>query len=318
LFPYLQAGGRAVILAEEWQTVDAVLHLHWLLKYAGLRDRVSLLWNANNTFGFERIPWSQLSEASTITTVSRYMKHRMREYGIDAVVIPNGLPADAFEAPARGPVQQLRSRFRDRTLLTKMARWDPDKRWLATMALVAELKRLGWRPLLLARGGNEPHGREVMAAAHAAGLRVADRTPKREGSGGLLEALAGLGDVDVVNLQAFVQPEGRRVLFRGSEVVLANSSHEPFGLVGLEAMAAGGLACTGGSGEDYAAAGQNSLVLESEDPNEFIAMLRRLRARPAEARALRRAGRVTARRYAWNEIVDRVLMPRLEPPNARC
>src|SRR5690349_1989453 len=51
LMPLLAAGGRAVVLAEEWQTVDAVLHLDALLKRAGLRERVTMFWNANNTFG---------------------------------------------------------------------------------------------------------------------------------------------------------------------------------------------------------------------------------------------------------------------------
>jgi len=50
------------------------------------------------------------------------------------------------------------------------------------------------------------------------------------------------------------------VALRGSLVVLADSVHEPFGLVGLEAMAVRGLACTGGTGEDYAEPGRNALV----------------------------------------------------------
>ena len=38
LLPHAQGGGRAVVLAEEWQTVDALLHLDWLLRNAGVRD----------------------------------------------------------------------------------------------------------------------------------------------------------------------------------------------------------------------------------------------------------------------------------------
>ena len=56
------------------------------------------------------------------------MRHRMRGIGIDPMVIPNGLSGDAFDPPDRSVVAELRRRFRDRTLLTKMARWDPDKR----------------------------------------------------------------------------------------------------------------------------------------------------------------------------------------------
>ena len=312
LSPRLRLGDRAVVLAEEWQTADAVLHLHWLLGSLGLRDRVSILWNANNTFGFERIPWDRLREAALITTVSRYMKHCMGGIGIDPMVIPNGLPADAFDPPDRSVVVELRRRFRDRTLLSKMARWDPDKRWLSTISIVAEMKRQGWRPLLIARGGSEPHGGEVLGSARCQGLRVIDRGWRGTGAQGFFEALGEVGDADVVNLVSRVDPEARRALFRASNTVLANSGHEPFGLVGLETMAAGGIACTGCSGEEYAVAGHNALVLQTAEPREFMGLYRWLCAHPCEARALRRAGRSTARHYAWPEVLERVLLPRVD------
>jgi glycosyltransferase involved in cell wall biosynthesis len=299
-------------MAEEWQTVDSVLHLDWLLRSHGVRDRVSILWNANNTYGFERIDWDRLSRVAVITTVSRYMKHQMWKEGIDPLVIPNGLAADAFDPPDRPAVRELRRRFRGRTLLAKMARWDRDKRWLEAVEIVAEMKRREWRPLLVARGGSEPHGDEVLGAARAKGLRVIERTWKTAGVPGLLEALKDIDGADIVNVRSYVDPECRRTLFRGMDTVLANSGHEPFGLVGLETMAAGGIACTGCSGEDYAVAGQNALVLETGDPREFLALFQRLRSNPKEATALRRSGRSTARRYAWPEVARRVLLPRIE------
>jgi glycosyltransferase involved in cell wall biosynthesis len=91
--------------------------------------------------------------------------------------------------------------------------------------------------------------------------------------------------------------------------VLANSGHEPFGLVGLEAMAVGGLACTGYSGEDYAVAGRNAVVLQTSDPREFVDQYLRLRDDPMEEQAIRRAGCVTSRQYAWPEVIERNLLP---------
>jgi glycosyltransferase involved in cell wall biosynthesis len=211
----------------------------------------------------------------------------------------------------RQAVAALRGRFRDRLLLTKMARWDPDKAWLAAMETAAALKRRGWRPLLVARGDGSDYGDVVLDTARRLGLEVADREAA-PGPGGLLDALSDAGSTDVVNLRSRVDPDARRVLFRASDAVLANSSHEPFGLVGLETMAAGGVACTGCSGEDYAVPGQNALVLETGDPREFIGLYERLRRRPGDQRALRRAGRATARRYAWPEVVERMLLPRIE------
>jgi glycosyltransferase involved in cell wall biosynthesis len=101
-----------------------------------------------------------------------------------------------------------------------------------------------------------------------------------------------VGDADVVSLVSRVDPEARRALFRASDTVLANSGHEPFGLVGLETMAAGGIACTGCSGEDYAVAGQNALVLQTAEPREFVGLYQWLCGHPRQAGALRRAGRI--------------------------
>ena len=316
LLPHLRAGGRTVVLAEEWHTAEAVLHLDWLLRREGVRERAAILWNANNVFGFDRINWEAIQRAATVTTVSRYMKHLMRGRGVDPVVIPNGLATDAFERPEPGAVSELARRLHDRLTFTKIARWDPDKGWLSAVEIVRELKRRGLRPLLIARGGVESHGGEVLAAAAAAGLRVSERAHKRPGVWGTLETLGGVDNVDVVNLLSPVDSDSRRVLLHASNAVLANSRHEPFGLVGLETMAAGGLACTGCSGEDYAVPGQNAVVLQTEDPREFVGAMHRLRANPQEERALRRGGRATARRYAWPEIVRRLLLPRLHLLNA--
>lgn len=86
----------------------------------------------------------------------------------------------------------------------------------------------------------------MLARARQHGLHVRDQAIA-PGARGLLAALADVRDLDVLNLTTYLDPEARRLLFRSASTVLANSSHEPFGLVGLEAMAAGGIACTGSS-----------------------------------------------------------------------
>ncbi len=311
LSPYLRQGGPAAVLAEEWHSVNAVLHLDWLLRGMGMRDRVSILWNANNTFCFENIDWPRLAQAAVITTVSRYMKLLMQGFGVESYVIPNGLSSDALLPPKREAVEDFRALLLGRTVVCKVARWDPDKRWLAAVEIVRCLKLRGWKPLLIARGGIEPHGAEVLGAAVRSGLRVIERKTDQPGVRGLLRALRCLEKADVVSLLSPVDSASRRVLFGGSAVVLANSSHEPFGLVGLEAMAARGVVCTGCTGEDYAMPGQNALVLETSDPWEFLSLFEGLHAHPAQERALRRAGRSTARRYAWSQITEQVLLPRL-------
>lgn len=312
LVPYLSGPDRhAVILAEEWQTVDAVLHLDWLLRQADLRDRVTILWNANNTFSFERISWTQLACAAVITTVSRYMRQLMLPLGVEPLVIPNGLSADALRPPDRAAVTEFRSRLRGRFVLAKVARWDPDKRWMLAVQTVAELKRHGWCPLLVARGGCEAHGAEVLGTAVAAGLKVVERNGSYGGLQGLLHGVDNADGADIISLRVPLDCEARCVLFRGAAAVLANSGHEPFGLVGLETMAAGGVACTGCSGEDYVIPGQNALVLATTDPREFVSLYQDLRGNPPRTCAIRQAGQMTARRYAWPAIVEHNLLPRI-------
>jgi hypothetical protein len=230
--PHLQDGGRAVILAEEWHTVHTVLHLDWLLRQAQVRSQVIIFWNANNTFAFERIDWGQLAAVATITTVSRYMKHRMQSLGVDPLVIPNGLSARELVLPEREAVAAFRTRLQGRSVFSKVARWDPDKQWLLAIDTGRVMKHLGWRPLLIARGGVEAYGTEVLATATQAGLRVVKRLLPQPGIQGLLHALQGVEKADMVDLGSPLDADSRRLLFRGSDAVLANSKHEPFGLVG--------------------------------------------------------------------------------------
>jgi glycosyltransferase involved in cell wall biosynthesis len=311
ILPAVQGGTPVTILAEEWHTAHAVLHLDHLLRQHGVRDRVRILWNANNTFGFEHIDWERLSRAATVTTVSRYMKHAMHTLGVDPVVVPNGLEPDAYAKVDPQAVRSFASQISRRLVLAKVARFDPDKRWLGAIDVVAELKHRGARPLLVARGGVEAHGAAVLDRVKSHGLVVSDRKPQ-PGAKGLLAALTDLDAVDVINLTSHLDPEARRLLFRSASAVLANSSHEPFGLVGLEAMAAGGVAFTGISGEDYAVPGHNAIVLQTPAPAEAVAKIERLRARPTEERALRREGIATARKYAWASVIERNLMPQIE------
>ena len=312
LAPGLQDGQHAVILAEEWHTVDAVLHLDWLLRQAGLRDRVTIFWNANNTYSFDRIDWRRLAEAAILTTVSRYMKHLMWGRGIDPLVIANGIAEEALILPERDAVAAFRRRLRGRRVLAKVARWHPEKRWLLAVETVAAMKRLGSPALLIARGGVEPHGAEVLTAAASAGLRVVERASAEPGVRGLLNAVAGAGDADVVSLAMPLNGDASRLLFHCADAVLANSGHEPFGLVGLETMAVGGVACTGNSGEDYAVPGYNALVLDTNHPQEFIGLFSALHASASRDHALRRAARLTAKLYTWPQVVRRALLPRVQ------
>jgi glycosyltransferase involved in cell wall biosynthesis len=303
--PAARAGRRVVVLGEEWHTADSMRLIAEALFYRRLRDRAVMLWNANNVFGFHRINWRELEAAATLTTVSRYMKHRMWEAGVNPIVIPNGIPATAIiDAPA-ADVAAVRAAAAADLLLFKIGRFDPDKRWIMAMTAAGLLKRQGVRVRMLIRGGREPHGADVLAHAATHGLVVEEaRSPADLAS--LTRLHKAHPAADVINLVSFLPEALLGTIYAASDAVLANSGHEPFGLVGLEVMAAGGLAVTGSTGEDYAEAFRNAVVLETEDPLELVGALRRVRSDPQWVARLRAQGRATAAEFTWDHVLDQL------------
>jgi glycosyltransferase involved in cell wall biosynthesis len=304
--PAVAAGNHVVVLGEEWHTSWSMKLISDALHSRGLRDRVVMLWNANNTYGFNRIDWTGLNFAATVTTVSRYMKFRMWEWGQNPIVIPNGIPRESIVEADAQTVTDLRSAAGADHFWFKIGRFDPDKRWLMAVSAAAQLKRRGNTVKLVMRGGREPHGAEVINHAQHQGLVVQNAA----GPAGAAELAALLRDskrADVINLTSFLNDSLVTTLYAASDAVLANSGHEPFGLVGLEVMAAGGIAVTGSTGEDYAEGYRNAVVLETDDPIEIVTELSVLKERPRLVAGLRRRGKATARDYVWEKVIDQLL-----------
>lgn len=302
--PSVMQDKLVVILAEEWHTAEVVCRISDLLRKQGLRDRVVMLWNANNTFGFERINWKRLAESATITTVSRYMKHIMWRMGLNPLVIPNGIPKSLLNRIDSNTSNRLRESLGAEVLLAKIARWDPDKRWHMAVEATAKLKARGIRTTLLARGGLESYGNEVLQHAHALGLTIKDTPSNAHSLEAYLQAISDNGRADIVNIKFHCPQEFLRLIYHSADAVLANSGREPFGLVGLETMAAGGIAFTGSTGEDYAIPFHNSIVLETPDPKEIETYIMYLLAHPQEADKIRKAARVTASRFTWGQVIE--------------
>jgi glycosyltransferase involved in cell wall biosynthesis len=242
-----------------------------------------------------------------MTTVSRYMKFKMWESGQNPMVIPNGIPRASIHDADPGAVAEIRSAAAADHMCFKIGRFDPDKRWLMAVSAAGYLKRHGARVKLVIRGGKEPHGGEVLSHAERQGLTIVGVKAPPDATG-LATILRDNPDADVINLMSFVSDDVLGFIYAASDAVLANSGHEPFGLVGLEVMAAGGLAVTGSTGEDYAQAFRNALVMETDDPIELVTELNLLKQRPHLAAAIRRRGRVTARQYTWEKVIDQLLL----------
>ncbi len=95
--------------------------------------------------------------------------------------------------------------------------------------------------------------------------------------------------------------------WRAADATLANSGHEPFGLVALEVMAAQGIAVTGSTGEDYAVSFENAIVTETDDPDEIVGYLLYLMRHPDEQERIRAAGRYTAEQFLWDRVIENLV-----------
>jgi len=310
--PAISQGKLVAVLGEEWQTTEAMSRISDLLHQRGLRDKAILFWNANNIFSFNRIDWGRLNHTTTVTTVSRYMKHIMWGMGLNPLVIPNGIPKRLLQPVEEDKVQHLRQclSIDGGTVLAKVARWDPDKRWHMAVESVARLKQRGMKAVLLARGGMEPHGMEVLGRARSLGLTVCEARasdPPEAGIDSYFQSLQNSCQADVIDIKFHLPQDFLRIIYRASDAVLANSGHEPFGIVGLETMAAGGIAFTGSTGEDYAIPYHNAFVLETSDPREIEGYLMYLRECPDEGTRIRSEAQRTASYFTWEAAAENLI-----------
>ena len=295
-------GERTVMLFEDWQTAAAAIGAATICRSRGVR--APMFWNANNTYGFGRVDFPLLRRLVSITTISRYMRMELLKVDVESAILPNGI-ADRWlkPIPPTDPAV-LRKSFGGRPTFVKVARFDPDKRWLWAIDATAAMRDAGMRPRFIMRGSRSDYADTIGARIRARGLDV-DRLalPSTATARDLAAAIATTTG-DVVFLDFFIAERTLRALYAAADGVLANSEKEPFGLVGLEVMSCGGIAYVGRTGEDYAVPFGNAVVMQSDDPRELIAAHATLRDRPELASQLRADGRATAKRFAWPRILD--------------
>lgn len=308
--PAAARGRSVVVLAEEWHTTGAVINLSRALLRNGLMERCLILWNANNIFGFEAVDWQALSQSCAITTVSRYMKHLMVGHGINPLVIPNGIPTRWLEPVDEESIAGLQKALPG-LLLSKVGRYHPDKRWLMAMEATGQLKRLGLKPKLIVRGSNDPYRVAVIQKAFEQGLVWSEIRLNHPSIRQILTEIKRHRDADVLELNFFVPEDFLRTCYAASSAVLANSSHEPFGLVGLEVMACQGVAICGSSGEDYGHSFVNCLRIDSDDAREIVVYLQDLISHPDSTSDIRSRGHLTSSLFVW-ELVTQELFRKIE------
>lgn len=300
--PAAARGESVLIVAEEWQTAACTIELDAMLTQRGLRERTILAWNANNTYGFDTIDWASLARSARITTVSRYMKFELQQRGIEASVIPNGIPERLIDGASRDLVRQAQEQLR-RPLFVKVARFEEDKRWMQAIEAFARLRARHPEATLLMRGGRESYGDAVFERARELGVGVEHVAPGSADPSAVIAALARAAG-PIVDVRSFVPEAALLALYGAADAVLANSGREPFGLVGLEVMAVGGVAVTGSTGEDYAQPFENAIVCDTGDARELASGLEAILADGELVRTIRAGALATARRYTWPRVLE--------------
>ncbi len=312
--PALANGRRVAVIAEEWHTADTLARLSDSLHFLGIADAAIFLWNANNDMSFDRVNWGRLGFVADFAAVSRYVKTQMRDRGVNPLVIPNGIPPELLQPVPNDELEALRDAVGPAPWFFKIGRMDPDKGWLEAVEAVHRLRAGGVPARLVMKGGlMEGHGADVHShmawrGMHPYDVHTDDRSPP-----GIAKAL-GAADptAGVLNLAFFLPDEVLPGLYAAADGVLANSGYEPFGLVGLEAMAAGGVAYVGSTGEDYAISLRNCIALDDTgDPDEIVQAALLLREDRELAARIRADARTTARLHTWNALIP-VLLNKLQ------
>jgi glycosyltransferase involved in cell wall biosynthesis len=163
----------------------------------------------------------------------------------------------------------------------------------ATLLMVARLSaEKGWTEMVRALAVLRRVGEDVRLQACGDGDRA-----------WLERELATQGVAEHVELLGMRRPDELPALYAAADVVVVPSRREGFGLVGLEAMAAGAPVVSTGVGglAEYMRADENAVLVTPGDPAALAAGIRRVLGDGELRRRLSAAGRDTAARYDVRE-----------------
>ncbi len=278
-----------------------------------------MFWNANEIYGFEQIDWDFLSRATTITVASEYMKQIMLEKGISPIVLHNGIPEFLMEPVDETAISQIKEALGAETIFTKVDRWRQDNGWKPTVNAIHNLIRIGDRAKLLTHIGMESDRKKVAHEAKSLGMMIENITSKIDSKESHLnaisendlthysQALAKASTSDIFNFAFPIPPSLLKLLYRASDVVLASSGHDPFGLMGMEAMAAGAIVFTSRRAEGLAQHMSNAIVLDKYTAEEIQFYVSYLRMHPEKREMIRASARQTAEQWTYKEVVTKLL-----------
>ena len=225
-------------------------------------------------------------EAWRIICCSKYMAVEVaRNLGVpqDKIdVVPNGINSSLFEGPIE--VEGLRARFA-----------------LADEILVLYVGRLVYEKGITLLVEAMPH---VLRSLNVKLVIVGEGYLKED----LINRIHDLGMDDKVYVTGFLDSEILRGLFRVADVCVIPSMYEPFGIVALEAMAAGSPIVTsgvGGLGEILEH--DKNAVFVYPTPESIAWGITKVLKDPTYADRIRQQARMRISSYRWEAIAESTL-----------
>jgi len=275
-----------------------VVHSHdWLVAWAG--DTLRRLWKAplvatvhatevgrhqghlptGQPEAVASVEWWLTYQARRVVTCSRSMQaevHTAFQLPLDKIdVIPNGVDAAVWVPPRPAPL-----RGADGPLIVTWGRLQYEKGFQTLIAAMSELRRtVPGAQLVIAGTGTYGDDLRRLATDH--------------------------GVADAVRFAGFVPDAELRELLHRASAVAIPSLYEPFGIVALEALAAGAplVATRTGGLAEILGDGRTALLVEPDDPTAAAGALARLLAGGDDIRRMSVAGsRLVKERYGWDAI----------------
>ncbi|NLW10123.1 MAG: glycosyltransferase family 4 protein [Firmicutes bacterium] len=291
-----EGNGFQIIHSHDWVTAYAGK----LLKHAWRLPLVATVhateWGRNNGLHtplqryISDVEWWLTYEGWKVICCSRYMwdeLQRIFQLPPDKLrVIPNGVYPERFRRLAGDPAA-VRGRFAA-----------PDEKIVFFVGRLVREKGLDHLLEAAAR---------VLARFPRVKFVIAGKGPYESR---LKESARNLGIYHKVYFCGYLDDETRNALFRLADVAVFPSLYEPFGIVALEAMAAGTpvvVSDTGGLGE-VVRHGENGLKAAPGDTSSLAANILRLLNHPEEGEVLRNlAAREVEEVYNWGKIARQTL-----------
>ncbi|MDE0197542.1 MAG: glycosyltransferase family 4 protein [Caldilineaceae bacterium] len=277
-----------LIHVHDWLTASAGIELKHAWKiplvttiHATERGRHQSHLPSETSHNINQLEWQVCFESWRLIVCSSYMAGELRSFfdvPLDKVtLIPNGVDVTPFQSCSEERIRELKARFAPlgEKLLFYVGRITPEKGVQVLLQALTSIRE------------KHPDVRLLVAGRNSEQLQP------------LVDEL-GIGDA--VELLGFIDSEMRDCLYRSVDAAVFPSLYEPFGIVALEAMAAGCsvIASQVGGLSEVVDHRRTGLTVRVNDTQSIAWAVDQLFTDPVQARAMRaRALQEVTRSYNW-------------------